>query len=232
MDMDVLIERFFETLIDGDRTMSRRLVSELLHNGLTPEMLLTDLFWPTYEMVDRLYRGDQLSNVSHNLATRLLRVLVDQNAARFDFVTSPERTIFAISGPSESEELSAQMAVDMLESRGFAVSFAGSGIPADEVLQQVHERQPDVLLMFASSPGDLPELRSLIDSIREIGACDNTQIVVGGGVFNRAEGLAEELGADLWADCPLELVEEIAEHHEHRAPDDQRTVGRRRRSAA
>lgn len=32
------------------------------------------------------------------------------------------------------------------------------------------------------------------------------QIVVGGGIFNRAPGLAEEIGADLWATSPRELL--------------------------
>ena len=34
----------------------------------------------------------------------------------------------------------------------------------------------------------------MIDRIREIGAVPDLQVVVGGGVFNRADGLAEEIG--------------------------------------
>jgi MerR family transcriptional regulator, light-induced transcriptional regulator len=30
---------------------------------------------------------------------------------------------------------------------------------------------------------------------------------VGGGVFNRADGLAEEMGADLWAYSPADVVD-------------------------
>ena len=32
------------------------------------------------------------------------------------------------------------------------------------------------------------------------------KIAFGGGVFARAPGLAEEMGADLWADDPFELI--------------------------
>jgi hypothetical protein len=48
-------------------------------------------------------------------------------------------------------------------------------------------------------------------------------------VFNRAEGLAEEMGADLWASSPMELVELMLEEPARRAGCEQRTVGRRRR---
>ena len=51
----------------------------------------------------------------------------------------------------------------------------------------------------------------------EIGACPHLQIVVGGGVFNRADGLAEEIGADLWACSPIELVDVLTENPAHRA---------------
>ena len=101
-----------------------------------------------------------------------------------------------------------------------------------ETLAQVHEAKPDVLLMFASSPEDLPEIRNLIDTVREIGASSHTQIAVGGGVFNRAEGLAEEIGADTWATDLLELVHTLIEEPARRADEEQRTVGRKRRAAA
>jgi methanogenic corrinoid protein MtbC1 len=133
-------------------------------------------------------------------------------------------------GPRDSDELGAQMAVDLLEQAGFSVSFAGGNIPNDEILAVVHENRPDVLLMFAGGANDLPQMRQLIDTLHEIGACPNLQFVVGGGVFNRAEGLAEEIGADLWATSPLELVDLLISEPARRAEADQRTVGRKRKA--
>jgi methanogenic corrinoid protein MtbC1 len=163
------------------------------------------------------------------MGTRLLRVLVDQNAARMTSKASTGRTIFALCGPRDSDELGAQMAVDMLESAGFQVRFAGGNIANDEIMAHVNEEKPDVLLMFASGANDLPNIRALIDQLREIGACPNVQIAVGGGVFNRADGLAEEIGADLWANSPMEMVEVLVSEPARRAQEEQRTVGRKRR---
>lgn len=226
---DVMIERFFETLISGHRAAARGLVADALREGVTPERLISELFWPTYEMIERLYRADQLSRLAHHFATRLLRVLVDQNAARLKAGPSRGRTVFALCGPRDSDELGSQMAVDLLEQSGFEVTFGGGAIPADEIMAQVHETRPDVLLLFCSGANDLPEIRQIIDSLREVGACPDLQIVVGGGVFNRAEGLAEEIGADIWAKNPLELVGLMVNQPSRRARDEQRTVGRYRR---
>ena len=226
-------ERLIETLIDGDRSEARSIVGQQLAAGLSPEELLCDLFWPAYETVDRLFRGDQISTLGHNLATRLLRTLVDQNSAKLLEAEIDDagqgRSVLGFCGPSESEELGAQMAVDLLEARGFGVRFAGAGVANDEIISRIHEHRPEVVVMFCSAPADLPGIRELIDTVRDMGVCKDTQIVVGGGVFNRAEGLAEEIGADLWAADPLDLVETMIAAPEHRADEEQRTVGRTRR---
>lgn len=229
---DTDIERFFEILTSGDRIAARTFVNRFHENGCPPEDVVLELFWPTLEMVQRFYRSDQLTTLAHHYAVRLLRVLVDQTAARYRMEPKLGRRVLAFCGNHEPEELSAQMAVDLLEMSGFDVRFAGGGVAGDEILAQVHENKPDILLMFASSPEDLPEIRRIIDTIREIGASAQTQIAVGGGVFNRAEGLAEEIGADTWATDILELVHTLVEEPARRAIPDQRTVGRKRRAVA
>ncbi|MEZ6241909.1 MAG: hypothetical protein R3B57_02600 [Phycisphaerales bacterium] len=232
MRCDLVTERLFETLVSGDRTTARRIIEEQNTHGVAPQTLVTDLYWPVHEMIERLRRDDQITTLGYHLATRLLRVLVDQSAIRLlQRVETPPRgrTVFACCGPDEGSELGAQMAVDLLEAHGFRIRFAGGGVPTDEIQALVQNDKPDVLLMFSSAPGDLPVIRGLIDTLHEVGACPNTQIVVGAGVFNRADGLAEEIGADLWASDPLELVQMLLEEPETRATEDQRTVGRKRR---
>lgn len=227
-----LIERLFGVLVAGDRVGARQLVEEVLSSGVQPQTVISELFWPVYSMIEKMFRADQMSTLAHNMSTKLLRVLVDQTAMELESEAGNGRTVLAFCGPTDADELGAQMAVDLLEANGFSVRFAGGGVAGDEILEEVQTTQPDVLLMFASAPSDLPEIRRMIDHIAEIGAWKSTQTVVGGGVFNRADGLAEEIGADLWASSPAELVEVMLDEPERRAEPDQRTVGRKRRKAA
>ncbi|MCC5823053.1 MAG: cobalamin-dependent protein [Phycisphaerales bacterium] len=228
MSAEILTERLFEALIEGNRDQARRIIDDQRKAGADPQVVITDLCWPTYEMIETMHRQDRLTTLAYNLATRMLRTIVDQ-ASRELLAWSGSartgRTVFACCGPSEGSELGAQMAVDLLEAAGFRVRFAGGAIPTDEIQEAVQTTRPDVLLMFCSEPRDLPEIRHLIDTLHEVGACPHTQIAVGGGVFNRAEGLAEEIGADLWASHPLEMIESLIEDAEIRATPEQRTVG-------
>ncbi len=207
MAQEILVERLFEALVNGDRGQARSIVEEAIAGGAGPALVLTNLFWPTHELIDRMHRADQLSRIGYHLSTRMLRVLIDQTAARLPRQVANGKTVFACCGTAEGEELGAQIAVDMLEASGFRVTFGGGGIPADEILAHVQESQPSYLVMFCSAAADLPGVRQLVDQLREISACKKTQIAVGGGVFNRAEGLADEIGAKLHAGSPLELVQ-------------------------
>lgn len=198
---------FFDSLLSGDRALARCLLTQAVANVREPQDLIQSLFWPTYRRVESLYSTDVITTLQHHAATRLLRVLVDQVAADFQRCDPNGQRVLAFCGPDDIDELGAQMAVDLMEAAGFAVTFAGGGVPVDEIIAHVQAEKPDLLVLFASAPSDLPHTRELIDTIHEIGACPNLRIVVGGGVYNRAEGLAEEIGADGMADDPIELVE-------------------------
>ncbi|MDX2146792.1 MAG: cobalamin-dependent protein [Planctomycetota bacterium] len=226
MDRDLILERYFEALINGNRPSARQIVREFAAAHPDPEKVIVELHWPVYELIERLWRADQLSILSYNFATRLLRQLVDQTGERLPQAPRRGRRVFACCGTSQAEELAAQMAMDVLESGGFDVAFAGGGIPGDEIIARVHETKPDVLLLFASAASDLPEVRRVIDTLHSIGACPNVQIVVGGGVFNRADGLAEEIGADLYASDPLDLVDVMINQPARRVGTASRTVGK------
>ncbi|MHC4427433.1 MAG: cobalamin B12-binding domain-containing protein [Planctomycetota bacterium] len=230
MDPEIIVERLFENLVRGDRAGARRIIEEVLGEGAAPEELAHMIFWPVLDMISTLFRADQLTTVAHHFATRLLRALVDQAQSRYSQKTRRNRSILMFSGPSEADELAGQMVADLAEADGYDVTFGGGGVASDEILSEVGSRHPDILLMFASAPGDAPHIRQIIDTIRTIGACPDVQIVVGGGVFNRAEGLAEEIGADLWARSPSELLEVLSREPKRRATPEQRTVGRHRRA--
>ena len=225
MSLDVFITRLYDALITGDRPSARAIVDEAYAAGYSPEDAVCDVFWAVYEKLEAEFRADKLSRLHHQLGTRLLRMLADQAAQRYTFEAATQRRVFSVCGPSEADELCGQMAADLLEAAGFDITFAGGNIARDEVLAHVQQDKPDVLLMFGSGPADLPMIRELIDTINEIGACRDLQIVVGGGVFNRAEGLAEEIGADLWAEHPLDLIDVMLEEPARRATPEQRTVG-------
>lgn len=226
------IEQLMIALTCGDRMETRRCVRESLdQQNSRGEAVIETLLWPALCRVQQLYREDQLSKLAYHYTTRLLAQSIHQIQPRLSTRNVNGLSVLLVAGNNFGDELAGQLACDMLEAGGYEVMYCGGGVANDEIVAELSEREIDRLVIFGTDPRTLPFTRQLIDRLHDIGACPTLQIIVGGGVFNRAPGLAEEIGADVWTEDPLELVDVMLECPDDRMTDNQRTVGRKRRAA-
>lgn len=230
-NFESITEQLFSHLISGDRRGARDVMDAVYATGTPAETVAKDLFWPVLESVTALFRQDRMSVLSYQYATRILRMLVDQCQGRYTNRPTRNRKIAMFCGQNEAEELAGQMVADLLEADGYEITFAGGGVATDEIRGELGEREPDALLLFASSAKDAPFVRELIDQIRKHRAFPDMQIIVGGGIFNRAPGLAEEIGADVSATSPRDLLEKLVSEP-HTRNERWTTTGQRNRNAA
>jgi len=224
-----LSQAYLEPLLTGDRAGCRAAIDAALAGGMDAYTLLNDLIWPTMELLQELYREDRISISSLNLATRLNRSTTDQLTAKLERSPSTGKKVLIFCGNDEPEELGGQICADLFECDGWTVRFAGGGVPEDEVLKLIGEFRPDLLVMFATLPSNVPAVRKLIDYLRDVNSCPEMQVMCCGGIYKRAEGLAEEIGADLYAPDAACAVRIATEHPTRKATVDQQTVGRTRR---
>jgi len=197
--------------------------------GISASKLLRKVIWPAMEQVERLYRDNHISRVVEHIATRINRMLADQLQAFLARKPKNGRRMIVLCGDGETEELGAQITADLFEGAGWSIWFLGSGVPNDEVLQLVGRVTPDILCIYGTEPAGVPNVRRLIDLIREVGVCEEMQILVTGGVFNRAEGLADEIRADLFAPDVLQAMKVVEDHPVRIPKPDVPEPGRRRK---
>jgi methanogenic corrinoid protein MtbC1 len=224
-----LSQKYLEPLLNGERDLCRRMIEEALAAGITPADLLNHLVWPTMEKIQELYRDDRISIAAVNMSTRLNRALTDQLTARLPRGASNGKKVLIFCGDDEPEELGAQICADLFECDGWTVKFAGGGVPEDEVLTLIGNERPDLLVMFGTLPAGVPGVRKLIDYLRDVNSCPEMQVMCCGGIYKRAEGLAEEIGADLYAAEASDAIRIANENPSKKATVEQQTVGRMRR---
>lgn len=202
-----LLPKYIDPLLEGNRKACRELVVSALDSGMEPRMLYRDLIWPALEHVEKLYREDRINLAEEHMATRINRTVADHLQSRLDRSTTLGKKIIITCAEGEPEEISAQMCADLFESDGWEVFLLGGGIPRDEITTLVGKLQPDLLMIVGSKPTDAPIVRQLIDHIRDISACPTMNILVSGGVFNRAAELWKEVRADFFAETASEALE-------------------------
>ncbi|MGD0140257.1 MAG: B12-binding domain-containing protein [Tepidisphaeraceae bacterium] len=222
-------EQYVKPLLEGDRNQCRQVIEHAFFEGASAYELITQLLWPTMEMLQAYYREDRITQSTLNLATRLNRSITDQVASRLERKPPNGRKVLIFCGADEPEELGGQITADLFEADGWMTRFAGGGVPDDEVLKLIGEYRPNLLVMFGTLSSGVPAVRRLIDYLREVNSCPDMQVMCCGGIYKRAEGLAEEIGADLYAPDGAHAVHVANANPTRKATVEQQTVGRTRR---
>jgi methanogenic corrinoid protein MtbC1 len=165
-----------------------------------------DVIWPIMVEIEKLFRADRITVVQEHLATRINRTIVDQLQNKLPQRPLRSKRVTICCAQSELQELGAQIMADLFESDGWEVRFIGGGLTNDDILAFVHEYAPDLLIVYGTAPKQAPDVRRLIDTIKSVNARPHMRIMLSGGVFNRAEGLWQEIGADLFAETAAQAL--------------------------
>ncbi len=229
MKISHLFEEYLEHLFLGKRCEARELIFAAQDRGIPSEKLLKMIIWPAMEQIAELYRQNRISRIVEHMATRINRMLADQLHASLARKPKHGKRMVITCGRGEIPELGAQIIADLFEANGWSVWLLGAGVPNDEIVKFISKIGPDILCIYGTTPPELPDIRRLNTYVREMEICPDMQILVSGGVFNRAEGLAEEVKADLYAPGIYDVIETIDEHPIRIPKADVPEPGRRRK---
>jgi len=223
-----LLARYLEPLLRGDRGACRSVIEEALQKGIPANSVYVDIVWPVMIEVENLWREDKITAIQEHLATRVNRTIVDQLQNKLPRRPRREKKMVVCCAQEELQELGAQMMTDLFESDGWEVRFVGGGLTNDDLLAYMNEYGPDILLIYGTSPRQAPDVRRLIDTVKSVNAWPDMRIMVSGGLFNRAEGLWQEMEADLYAENAVEALQ-VAASEAPVSHGQQRTINRRKR---
>jgi methanogenic corrinoid protein MtbC1 len=222
------LARYLEPLLRGDRKACRAVIEETLQSGVPANSVYIHIVWPVMVEIEGLRREDKITPVQEHLATRVNRTIVDQLQNKLPRRPGRNKKVVVCCAPDELQELGAQMLTDLFESDGWDVRFPGGGLSNDDILAFINEYGPAILLIYGTAPKQAPEVRRLIDTIKSVNAWPDMRVMVSGGLFGRAEGLWQEMEADLYAANPIEALQ-IASGEAPAVQGEQRTINRRRR---
>lgn len=231
MVQEKFLQRYLRSLLTGDRNECRTVIEEALQSGIPAHQVYMDIIWPIMTEIDKLYRQDEIDSAQEAFASRINRTIVNQLQNKLPRRPGKDKRIAIVTTSSDQAELGGQMTNDLFESDGWDTRFLGGTASQDDVMSFIHSYRPDILLLYGFNGSDAPAVRVLIDTIRNVNAFPQMRIMLSGGIFDRAEGLWEEIGADLYAETAAEAVM-IAQTPAEKLPTPTRTIKQRGRSEA
>ncbi len=221
------LAKYLKHLLLGDRFACRRVIEEVMQSGVPANSVYLNVIWPIMIEIERLSREDRITPTQEHLATRINRTIVDQLQNKLPKRENKDKKVTICCAQAELQELGAQMIADLFESDGWEVRFLGGGLSNDDIYAFINNYGPDLLVIYGSTPQQAPSVRLLIDTIKAVNAWPDMRIMVSGGLFARAEGLWEEIGADAFATTPAQALERACKDPDNYVA--QRTINRRKK---
>lgn len=173
---------YLHALLAGDSCQCITTVQRLLDSRTAPTRLYTDLFQRSLYRVGELWESNQVPVAVEHLATAITeralalvypRILGERRRMGRKAVIS--------CSVNEFHQVGARMVADILEMNGWEAFFLGANMPADDLLQMIQAKAPDVLGLSLSIYFNLASLIRLLEIVRS--HFPNLDIIVGGQAF-------------------------------------------------
>lgn len=93
----------------------------------------------------------------------------------------------------------------LLLANGFRVIDLGIDVPASEFVEKARSNNADIVAMGSYMSTTLPQIRGVVDALKEFGVRDHVKVMVGGAAVTKA--FADEIGSDGYGKDAAEAIE-------------------------
>jgi 5-methyltetrahydrofolate--homocysteine methyltransferase len=114
-------------------------------------------------------------------------------------------TIIMCTVKGDIHDIGKNLVIMMLQGAGFDVIDLGVDMSTEELTQKVDEIKPDILGLSALLTTTMPEIKKVIETLKDKGLRNSVKVMVGGAPLNAA--FAEEVDADGYGQDAAEAVE-------------------------
>jgi len=178
---DLSYKNYLNALLAGKRSECREMVQQLLDADIAVKTLYTHLFQRSLYRVGELWEHNQISVANEHLATSITESLLN---LVYPAVFTTERTgksALISCGANEYHQVGGKMVADILELNGWDGHFLGANTPAEDLLAQIQEVQPDFVGLSLSILSNIEHLKRSIEVVKS--DFPNMDLLVGGQAF-------------------------------------------------
>ncbi len=207
--MDYL-NNIVEDLQAGNAEGVKTNVEQALESGMSADEILQQGMMKAMAVVGEKFKKDEIFVPEVLVAARAMKsgmeilkpVLVD------DKVES-QGTVLLGTVKGDLHDIGKNLVGMMLEGGGFEVIDMGVDVEAAEFVAKLKEQQADVLAMSALLTTTMPEMKNVIDVLKEEGLRDKVKVIIGGAPVT--DDYAEQIEADAYAKDAASAVDKVKE---------------------
>ena len=189
------LEEIKNAIIGGKHDQIEALVQKAIDSGADLNELINDGMISAMDVVGQKYSRNEIYVPEMLVAAVTMKKGIDLINP---LLKSDEResrgTIIMCTVKGDIHDIGKNLVIMMLQGAGFDVVDLGVDLSADKVVEEVRKMKPDILGMSALLTTTMPEIKTVIEALKEQGIRDSIKVMVGGAPVNQE--WADKVGAD------------------------------------
>jgi 5-methyltetrahydrofolate--homocysteine methyltransferase len=198
-------------VLSGDHLSITSHISALLERGVDAEDILQKGMLSAMEVIGERFKEGTvfipevlLSARAMNEATKLLEPYLTEKQS------DVKGRILIGTVYGDLHDIGKNILITMLRAVGYEIKDIGINVPAEEFVRHVEAYRPDILGLSALLTTTMPQMKKVIEWLKEADLRDPVKVMVGGAPVN--EKYAKDIGADGYAadaGAVVSLVEDL-----------------------
>jgi methanogenic corrinoid protein MtbC1 len=202
-------DEFTQALIEGDGAKAKSVTHKMIKSGHGLIDIGVGMMQPALYEVGLQWQANRISVAQEHLAVAISQNMLAR-AMMVEEYAEPvgKKALFACI-ENNFHCFGLRIISDAVEIKGWDVDYLGADTPSSAVITHIDQRQPDMVGLSASMPGQLVAMSSLIDNIKSEFGPAKPDIVVGGQALSWFDHLPVGFGADAWFPDARSLVDSL-----------------------
>ncbi len=176
-----LSAHFLERAISGDVAGAAQVVLHADDLGMPLHTMFEEVLAPALVEVGERWKTEELSVGHEHEISHLARELIANLTLRHWSNEFGSPVILATTISGELHDLGLRMVVGLLRQRSAHVHYLGADVSSDILIEAIHNRRPDIVLLSISTPDHLPMLRATLATLSARDFDEHTPVVFAGG---------------------------------------------------
>jgi methanogenic corrinoid protein MtbC1 len=187
-----LRQEYLKEILAGKRKTALEIIMDAYRGGYPIPGIYMDVFQEALYEVGRLWETNQITVADEHMGTAITQYVMSNLYQHLEIADEQRGKVVMTGVQGELHQVGANMVADVLEADGWDVTFLGTNVPAEGVIQSIRQHGPDLFGISSTMFFNIPKVIQLVETVhKEFG--DSVRIMLGGGAFRALQKLPGEL---------------------------------------